>query len=577
MAAYQIALHYRSRTTEDDEPAFGGAGIADAPPVPQPPLTQAGEPVVGLPQLPDVDGLLVTAQNPAREDLPGMDHARCAALHNYLMHYAWVAEGRPPAQLYDAGKTFFINARGWRAGALRPRIRPSLAAFLDTALLRPVNENWSKDHEGVGPESIFFWASGINEDPEQFFAKEDADLHDEEPDSLVCLYGFNEGGGPGGGVYYHQGCHRAAVFLDMWDHDNAMPVAAHPELWHPLETILSHWIELIRIGKVAAVPDRAPDPLLGKGDGLWRWRSYGEGQVATCVDAWDRLCDAIETRMLSSATAFEAAVWPSSAATPSSTVSTASSRTVAQEPLLTPSGLDVALVPERCFAREFLTRARRPKFQYIAPGLLLPPADERDFVASQPLTRLARESADAVPPVCLFPGAPRRAGDGDDEPRVVEVTMETANGFYYGCRDVLAEDPLSWIIPAGIYSEAVKRTEAVEDLAEEGFRLLLPYRLEGGENLSPGEQAEVDGAGARKSDGSPVGQGTVDELFQHGFKPFGGRCGRPQRLERLFEHWRTLVERGVWSVGAQGVEGTMDTFRDADTERWRDYQIPPTW
>ncbi|KAL2183643.1 hypothetical protein L209DRAFT_569248 [Thermothelomyces heterothallicus CBS 203.75] len=50
-------------------------------------------------QLPDVSGQLVTADNPARTGLPGMDHARCAALHNYLVHYARVAEGRNPASL----------------------------------------------------------------------------------------------------------------------------------------------------------------------------------------------------------------------------------------------------------------------------------------------------------------------------------------------------------------------------------------------------------------------------------------------------------------------------------------------
>lgn len=267
----------------------------------------------------------------------------------------------------------------------------------------------------------------------------------------------------------------------------------------------------------------------------------------------------------------------SSAATPSSTVSTVDSHTVAQEALLTPSALNAALMPDRCFARAFLTRARRPEFQYIAPGLLMPPAENIDFVASQPIATW--ESAHAVPPVCLFPAAPRDGGGDFDGARVVKVTMETANSFYHACcRDVLAEDPpASWILLAGIYSEPVRGADAVEDLAEEGFRLLLPYPLEGGENLGPAERVEGGGAGARKSDGSPVGRGTVDELFQHGYKPFGGRYGRPQRLERLFEHWRTLVERGVWSVGVQGVEGSLDTFRDADTERWRDYQVPPTW
>ncbi|KAI3333839.1 hypothetical protein F4824DRAFT_502829 [Ustulina deusta] len=69
----------------------------------------------------------------------------------------------------------------------------------------------------------------------------------------------------------------------------------------------------------------------------------------------------------------------------------------------------------------------------------------------------------------------------------------------------------------------------------------------------------------------------VAELFQHGYKPFGGDYYRPQRLERLLDHWRRLVTDGVWAVGPQGVEGHLDTFREADSVRWRDYLIPPTW
>ncbi|KAK8062811.1 hypothetical protein PG997_014908 [Apiospora hydei] len=467
--------------------------------------------------LPNVDALLVTANNPARTDLSGMDHARCAALHNYLLHHAWVAEGRPPAQLYESGKTFFNDNHpdGWRAQALRPRIHPSLAAFLDTALLRPVRKDWSQNnHEGVGPEGLFFWASGINaEDPEGFFNQDAADLHDEDPDSLVCLYGCNEGGESGGGVYHHQPSHHAAVFLDMWDHDYAMPVAAHPELWHPLETILSNWIELIRVRKVVAVPkpeseflhDPLHDHLPIAGDGLWKWRPYGEGQVATCVGAWDRLCDAIQARIIPA---------PGGGS---------DSAGMERKPLLAPSVLDAAAVPSRCFARDFLTRARRPRFQCIAPGLFLPLENEREFAASQPITVLPRVSPQAVPPVCLFPAAPR------------------ASRFYYSCRDVLAEESSSsssssspspsLVVPAGVYSEFVGMNGL--DCAAEGFRLLLPFPLEGGEGLVPGEsEDEEDSAatGARKSDGSPVGRGMMDELFQHGFKPFGGRDGKVEGL-----------------------------------------------
>ncbi|KAK7959265.1 uncharacterized protein PG986_004119 [Apiospora aurea] len=479
--------------------------------------------------LPNVDALLVTADNPARTDLEGMDHVRRAALHNYLLHHAWAAESRPAAQLYASGKTFFNDNHpdGWRARALRPRIHPSLAAFLDTALLRPISETWSQDHEGVGPEGLFFWASGINaDDPEGFFDQGAADLHDEDPDSLVCLYGCNEGGESGGGLYYHQPSHRAAVFLDMWDHDYAMPVAAHPELWHPLETILSNWIELIRIGKVAVVPEHAPDRLLGSGDGLWKWRPYGEGQVATCVGAWDRLCNAIEARIISA---------PGGGS---------DSADMERKALLAPSVLDAAAVPARCFARDFLTRARRPRFQCIAPGLLLPPEDEREFAASQPLSGLARESREAVPPVCLFPAALR--GE-DGRANEVEVTMETANGFYYSCRDVLTKESISssssLVVPAGVYSESV-RTNGL-DCAAEGFRLLLPYPLEVGEGLVPGKSEDEEDSGARATGRPSVGvRGT--SCSSTGSSPLAAGTDVPSG-------WR-----GCLSTGAHWLNGTFD-------------------
>ncbi|KAK4148793.1 hypothetical protein C8A00DRAFT_38616 [Chaetomidium leptoderma] len=110
--------------------------------------------------LPSVSDQLVTADKPARTDLPGMDHARCAALNNYLVSYAWLAEGRPPASLHGNNNTFF-TAHGAEAEALRPRLDPSLAAFLDTAMLPPADA-------GLDPAPFFFWASEISS-PDGFF------------------------------------------------------------------------------------------------------------------------------------------------------------------------------------------------------------------------------------------------------------------------------------------------------------------------------------------------------------------------------------------------------------------------
>jgi hypothetical protein len=52
-----------------------------------------------LSQLPDISGLLVTPDNPARDDLEGIDYARCVALHNHLVRYTWLADGRDLATL----------------------------------------------------------------------------------------------------------------------------------------------------------------------------------------------------------------------------------------------------------------------------------------------------------------------------------------------------------------------------------------------------------------------------------------------------------------------------------------------
>jgi hypothetical protein len=460
-----------------------------------------------LSQLPDVSEHLVTADNPARTDLPGMDHARCAALHDYLVHYGWMADGRAPTGLQDHRRTYF-TAYGDAAEELRPRLDPSLAAFLDTALVLP--------REAAAP-TLFFWVAGVSNPFFLLRTSDMADLYDEPEDSLVCLYSPNigEGGELGGGLFYHQPSHRAAVFMNMDDHEAALPVMAHPELWQPLETVLSNFIQLLHVGKITASPQGAPSSAHHK-IGPWEWQPYSEGQVAACVEAWDRLCDAVEARR---------------GLTLSPTAIAPATGTAEREPLVPSAALDAALLPERCFVRDFLTRARRPAFRHIAPGLLLPPADAAEFAAAQPFARwlLPDREGEVVPPVCLFAAAPGQpeaafAGLARGNPFLTDAFLP--NGF--AARDGTVPPR----VPAGVYSEAVDRQDY--EVAEEGFRLLLPYGLAGGDfvpyvrNTAP--------AGARVSDGSFASPGSTAELFQHGYKPFGGDGARPQRLERLFDH-----------------------------------------
>lgn len=120
--------------------------------------------------------------------------------------------------------------------------------------------------------------------------------------------------------------------------------------------------------------------------------------------------------------------------------------------------------------------------------------------------------------------------------------------------------PFPSSVPAGVYSESVIRFVAHE--TEEGFRLLLPFTLPGARYSSGDKLRMMDGK--------------VGELFQHGFKPLGGEVRRTQRLERLFDHFASLVNRGVWSVGPHGVQGSIEVFKDATVHR-DDYRIPSTW
>ena len=218
-----------------------------------------------LSQLPDVGEHMVTADNPARTDLSGMDHARCAALHDYLVHYGWIADGRSPDGLQSNHRTYFA-AYGNAAEELRPRLDPSLAAFLDTALVLPVE---------AAPPTFFFWVAGISNPFFLLQTNDIADLFDEPEDSLVCLYlpNIGEGGELGGGLFYPQPSHRAAVFMNMDEHDFALPVMAHPELWQPLETVLSNFIHLIHLGKITTSPQNAPSSAHHK-IGPWEWQPY---------------------------------------------------------------------------------------------------------------------------------------------------------------------------------------------------------------------------------------------------------------------------------------------------------------
>ncbi|KAJ5793990.1 hypothetical protein N7457_000589 [Penicillium paradoxum] len=478
-------------------------------------------------QVLDIEDALVTEDNPARDD-KSLDYERCARLHNYLVAYAWMA--RHDQQMPDLNELASQRSRlfGEDEEALRARLVPSMNSFLDSIY--------------VPSDSFFYWVDGISMMfiDDEIFMDEKNELEDKE--RFFVIYDTECNLGPHNlGVVYDQQLHRAAFPMTIWNTGSLEPISEHEEMWFPLETILTHWIYMIRIGKVTVDSPEGEAPLevamTRSQIGLWSWLPYCAFQVDSTVAAMDRYTAAIEARM------------PPDSLLPVSR----------DTPLFTDADLDGASVPEECFIRSLLTRMKTPRFKAIAPGLEVP-HDVAAFVARQRFTDVVRHEEAWVrtsPAVLIF-----AAKEGNHQ---INFRDEIRHLFFEFGDEIPYTD--QDLIPAGLYSESVCRTAS--DSEEAGFRLVLPFELR--------PRGFSDKEGAIRSDGSPVSSGSVAELFQHGgFHPFGGEH-RAQRLERLLDRWRELVESGVWTVGKDGVEGEITQFQDADRDAWRDYFIPPDW
>ena len=278
-----------------------------------------------------------------------------------------------------------------------------------------------------------------------------------------------------------------------------------------------------REGKITAaredirLPNEKFDP--------WLLHPFSPSDLEKTVNAFNRLATAIESRM------------PTPPPPPSTNLPSS---------LLDNATLTAANIPQGSFVHSFLTSARRPRCcRFIAPGLLIP--DAASFISSQRFTSIPNddEDCDPVPPVLLFHAA--------EEPHHLDPNAELENPFIYDYNE-------AGTIPAGLYLGSINRRDF--NIAEDGFRLLLPLQI-GSNGL------------AKRSDGSEVE--SAAQLYQHGFQSFGGDAVRAQRLVKLFENWLGMVERGDWEVGAEGVLGGIAVFQEADSARWRSYWIEPSW
>jgi hypothetical protein len=183
---------------------------------------------------------------------------------------------------------------------------------------------------------------------DESFPLEDNDFEDKE--RFVVIYDTTPDlGSHYLGILYNQLNHRASFPLTIENSESIEPVAEHWDMWFPLETILTQWIHMLRMGKITTDPRNEKDLSDEEANsrhqiGLWCWHPYCAAQIDSTVAAMDRYTDAIESRMQF--------LLPISR----------------DAPFFTNAELDAALVPKECFIRSFLTRVRIPRLSESHPA-----------------------------------------------------------------------------------------------------------------------------------------------------------------------------------------------------------------
>lgn len=339
-----------------------------------------------------------------------------------------------------------------------------------------------------------------------------------------------------------QVCFNHTISSKVTDHLPVDTTQNGRQQWYPLEVILSAWLDMVDVGKIQAVhSDIETDN--GKYD-PWINLPWSAPQLEETVNTFNLLVDNIESRM------------PDARQIPSPT---------GRESLLSEADLDAAHIAPG-FARFFLSKVKRPRFRYIAPGLSIP--DSTSF-PSQPFS-----SVESDPP----------PDEGEEGPKVIFPILLFRSLESYHAPDNGDDDdmhgsglPFSWpynqirSYPAGLYFTESDREAGNE--FEDGAKLVLPFGI--GSN---GFARTSDGARFGENRRSPEVEpkDTHADLYQPGYQPFVEM--HEVRLVKVLRSWIGMIERDDWKVGSEGVQGTIEEFREADTEEgWSKFVVPVSW
>ncbi len=317
---------------------------------------------------------------------------------------------------------------------------------------------------------------------------------------FIRLY-RNNGEDPGGLVMY------------LGDHDVAFLETCEDEPaevgYVPFEYTLRLYLSYIDAGKF--VVDTSYE-LGGYGDGLaiqgWRYQGYTPLEMECPLDIWNKLVDAIASKMPGSPT------------------------TETDEVLVPLSVLDqYPSIP--LFAREFLSRAKKPPFKMIAPELQVPDEEfvhrvgfqlGQKYASATDVSQLRCPSANFLLFPWKVPGVPFASRDDQDRWLLNRRLLDDRAGLYISPGEITSSD----------------------------ISMLLPFPI--------GRNGHV-----LRSDGMKVEKAGHNVLYHHGC----GSTSLPAHgtsLEAVLLSWGSMVLANDWEVDENGVVGGEWKWRLADTE-----------
>ncbi|KAF2670073.1 hypothetical protein BT63DRAFT_424034 [Microthyrium microscopicum] len=474
-----------------------------------------------------------------------LDFEQCAKLHNGILDLGWnaVGEVRPHRSWWEYyfGPQDTEPQNSWErynrdpstATELEKRLPESLIKFLKLA---------GHDYPGHDEERSFFLYVKRLWEPANMIACLNGDgAYWSIKNKYICLYESNFGG-----FVVFNIIDMTARITHEAENKLSQIVPEDDELmqpgmkWMTLESIIEAFVEMIEQNRVMVLredPDPKTQSLEVNGFFFlstlpWHLSLDDETIVNITVAAWDTLLSAVESRL------------------PAQKSHLIEYQSSYSEDII--ASCDI----HGFFLKKFLLKAKVPSFKYVAPGLRTIPSEE--LHASQPFqnTDLSMLCTDMWKdqwtqrrfkyyPFLFLHGDTTISGGK----RVLGYPWENASKFETGL----------YLQPSGY----IERPD--------GCRLLLPFSMAPGEwqTSSPIKlRYGYDGLYQPKS-----------LTVQHDLLPeVQDEIECALRLELLFKNWTSMIENGHWEVGADGVMGGLEKFKEADTGgNWHLYFLGRTW